>query len=76
MSLKQIPPDAPSLIISTGILFGLKSIYKTSLPPNIKLFNLFKPSFLLTPHKIHLKVAPFALNIAIFFNPYAIANKS
>ena len=56
------------LIISTGVLFELKSIYKTPLSSNTELCNLLKPSFLLLPHKIHLKVAPFAFNIAIFSN--------
>ena len=63
-------------ITSIGFLFGLTSIYKTSLSSNTELFNLLKPSFLLIPHKMHLKVAPFALNIAIFSNQYAIVNKS
>ena len=62
-------------IILIGFLFGLKSIYKTPFSFSTELFNLFKPSFLLIPNKIHLKVAPFALNIAIFSNPYAIFHK-
>ena len=41
-------------------------IYNTPLSYVTELFNLFKPSFLLIPIKTHLKVAPFALNIAIF----------
>ena len=51
-------------------------IYNTPLSYVTELFNLFKPSFLLIPIKIHLKVTPFALNIAIFFKEYAILNKS
>ena len=42
-------------------------IYNTLLSYVTELFNLFEPSFLLIPIKIHLKVAPFAFNIAIFF---------
>ena len=42
-------------------------IYNTPLSYVAELFNLFKPSFLLIPIKIHLKVAPFAFNIAISF---------
>ena len=41
-------------------------IYNTPLSYVTELFNLFKPSFLLIPIKIHLKVTSFALNIAIF----------
>ena len=50
------------------ICVAFASIYKTPLSSNTELFNLFKPSFLLIPHQIHLKVAPFALNVAIFSN--------
>ena len=42
-------------------------IYNTALPYVTEVFNLFKPSFLLIPIKMHLKVVPFALNIAMFF---------
>ena len=42
-------------------------IYNTPLSYVTELFNLFKPSFLLIPIKIHLKVARFAFNIAIYF---------
>ena len=42
-------------------------IYNTPLSYVTELFNLFKPSFLLIPIKIHLKVAPFAFDIAISF---------
>ena len=42
-------------------------IYNAPLSYVTELFNLFKPSFLLTPIKTHLKVAPFVLNIAMFF---------
>ena len=48
------------------ICMAFASIYKTPLSPTTELFNLLKPSFLLIPQKIHLKVAPFVLNIAIF----------
>ena len=43
------------------------NIYNTPLSHVTKLFNLFKPSFLLIPIKIHLNVFPFAFNIAISF---------
>ena len=42
-------------------------IYNTPLSYATELFNLFKPSFLLIPIKIHLKVAPFAFNITMSF---------
>ena len=42
-------------------------IYNTPLSYATELFNLFKPSFLLKTFKIHLKVTPFVLNIAILF---------
>ena len=42
-------------------------IYNTPLSDVSELFNLFKPSYLLIPIKIPLKVAPFAFNIAISF---------
>ena len=51
-------------------------IYNTPLSYVIELFNLFKPSFLLIPIKIHLNVVPFASNIAISFKELAIVNKS
>ena len=76
MSPKQVHPDARSLITSIGVLFGLKSIYKTLLCSNTDFFNLLKTPFLLIPPKTQLKVAPFAFNITIFSNPYAIVNKS
>ena len=42
-------------------------IYNTPLSYVTELFNPFKPSFLLISIKIHLKVSPFAFNIAISF---------
>ena len=54
MSLKHVPPNAPSLIISMGVLFTLKSIYKTPWSSNTKLLRILSTSFLLTPHKTHL----------------------
>ena len=42
-------------------------IYNTPLWYVTELLNLFKPSFLLIPIKIHLKVDPFAFNIAASF---------
>ena len=42
-------------------------IYKTPLSYVTELFNLLNASFLLIPIKIRLKVAPFALNIAVSF---------
>ena len=49
MSLKYVPPNAPSLITSTGVLFGPKSTYKRSLSSSTELFNLLTASFLLMP---------------------------
>ena len=66
MSLEYVPPNVPSLIISTGVLFAPKSIYKASLPSNTELFNLLTVSSLLIPDKIHLKSTPFTFNIATF----------
>ena len=43
------------------------SIYNIPLSHVTELFNLFKPSLLLIPIKIHLKVFPFAFNIAMSF---------
>ena len=34
MSIKYVPPHAPSLITSTGVLFAPKSIYKKLLSSN------------------------------------------
>ena len=67
MSLKYVPPNAPSLITSTGVLFAPKSIYNTPLSSNTELFNLLTASSLLIPHKIHLKSIPVTLNIEISF---------
>ena len=39
MSLKYVPPNAPVLIISTGLIFGLKSIYNTPFSLKTELFN-------------------------------------
>ena len=55
MSLKLVPPNAPSLITSTGVLFAPKSIYKTTLSSNTESFSLLTASSLPIPHKIHLK---------------------
>ena len=41
-----------------------------------ELFNIFSVWFLLILIKIHLKVAPFALYIAIYFKEWAIVNQS
>ena len=66
MSLEYVPPNVPSLIISTGVLFAPKSIYNASLPSNTELFNQLTVSSLLIPDKIHLKSTPFTFNIATF----------
>ena len=58
MSLKYVPPNAPSLITSIGLLCATKSIYKTPSSSNTELFNLLITSFLLILHKIHLKSTP------------------
>ena len=50
------------------ICVAFASIYKAPLSSKIEFFNLLKPSFLLIPYKMHLKVAPFALDIAICSN--------
>ena len=68
MSLKYAPPNAPSIIILTGVLFAPKSTYKTTLSSNTELFSLLTASSLLIPHKIHLKPTLFVFNIAMFFN--------
>ena len=49
MSLKYIPPDAPFLITSTGVLFAPKSIYKTPLSCITELCRILTASFLLIP---------------------------
>ena len=67
MPVKYAPPNAPSLITSTGLLLAPKSIYKTPLSSDKELFCLLTVSSLLIPHKIHLKLRPFALNIAMLF---------
>ena len=54
MSLKYIPPNASSLIISMGVLFGLNSINNTPLSSNTELFRIFTASLLLIHHKIRL----------------------
>ena len=51
-------------------------IYNTLLSRVTELINHFNASFLLIPIKIHLKVSPFALNIAISFKELVILNKS
>ena len=50
------------------IFLAFASIYKTPLSSKTELFNPLKLSFLLISHKTHLKVAPFALNTAIYSN--------
>ena len=54
MSLKKVPPNALSLVISTGVLFAPKSIYKTPSSCNTELFKILAASFLLIPYKTHL----------------------
>ena len=49
------------------ICVAFASIYKTPLSCNTELFSFFNASILLIPINEYLKVAPFALNIAIFF---------
>ena len=51
-------------------------IYNTPLSYATELFNLCKPSFLLIPIKIHLKVFPYAFNITISSKEQATGNKS
>ena len=67
-SLKYVFPKAPSLITLTGILFAPKLIYKTHLSSNTELFSLLTASFVLIPHKIHLKSTHVTFNITISFN--------
>ena len=68
MPLKKVPPNAPSLITSIGVSIGLKSVFTILLYDYVtELCKFFNVSFLLIPINKHLKVAPFALNIAIFF---------
>ena len=43
MSLKYVPPNAPSLITSTDVLFAPKSIYKIPLSSNRELFGIMTP---------------------------------
>ena len=68
MPLKYVPTNPLSLITLIGVLFAPNSIYKTPLSSNTELFNLLATSFLLIPHKIHLKSTPFTFNIAMSFN--------
>ena len=51
-------------------------IYNTPLSRVTELFNFSNTSFILLPIKIHVKVVPFALNIAISFKELVIVNKS
>ena len=44
MSLRTYLRNAPSLIISIGVLFGLNSIYNEPLPFNFELFKRLKAS--------------------------------
>ena len=64
MSLKQVPPNGPSLIISTGVLVAPKSIYKT--PLSSGLFSLLTALSIHIPHKVHLKATPFTLPYFLF----------
>ena len=50
-------------------------VYNIPLSYVTELFNLFNASLLLIPINKHLKVAPFAPNIAMFFKEYVIVNK-
>ena len=61
--LEYVPPNTPSLIILTGVLFAPKSIYKTPLSSKTELFSQLTASSLLALHKIHLKSTPFTFNI-------------
>ena len=49
MSIKYSPPNASSLITSTGVLFAPKSTYKTPLSSNTELFTILTASFLQIP---------------------------
>ena len=68
MSLKYIPANSPSLNTLIGVLFALKSIYKTPLSSNTELFSLLTALSLLKPHKMHLKSTAFTFYFAIFLN--------
>ena len=58
MSLKYVPPNVPSLITLTGVLFVGKSLYKTPLSSNTELFNLLTASSLLISPKYILNQLP------------------
>ena len=62
------PPNVPPVIISAGVSFAPKSIYKTPLSSNTELFSLLTALSLLAPHKIHLKSTSFTSSIALFFD--------
>ena len=47
MSLKQVPPKAPS----TGVLFELKYIYNTHLSSKTELFKIFNSFIFTNTHK-------------------------
>ena len=68
MSLKYVPPNAPSLISAIGVLFAPKSVYETPLSSNSELLKILTASFLLLSHEIQLKSASFTFNVAICFN--------
>ena len=66
MSLKYIPPNAPFLITSAGVLFAPKSFIKHLYLLTQNYSALLRVSSLLIPHKIHPAPTPFTFNIAMF----------
>ena len=46
MSLKYVQPNAPFLITSTGVIFGLSSIYNTPLSSKLDFLKIIIASFL------------------------------
>ena len=67
-AFQNFPPRKKYELTSAGVLFAPESIYKTPLSSNAELLNLLTASYLLIPHKSHLKSTPFTFNIAMFFN--------
>ena len=49
MSLKYVPPKAPFLITSTGLIFGLNSTYNIPLSLKSEIFEIKTGAFLSTP---------------------------
>ena len=45
MSLNYVPPNAPFLITSNGVIFGVNSIYNTPLSSKLEFLKIFKASF-------------------------------